>query len=86
MLEEAGNETPFVQNISMSTLTFFVMLISTLRHLFMKKMNQGESFQILYAAWETIRFKNRFHSSYLPEEFIALRRQNFLLLLYQLSI
>ena len=37
MLEEAGNEAPFVQNISMSTLTFFVMLISTLRHLFMKK-------------------------------------------------
>lgn len=80
MLEEAGNETPFVQNISMSTLTFFVMLISTLRHLLVQKMNQAESFQILHAAWETIRFKNHSHFSYLPKEFMALRRQNFLLL------
>ena len=74
MLEEAGNGAPFVQNMSRSTLTFSVTLISTLRHLFMKKLNQAESFQILNAAWKTICFKNSSHFIYLPEGFIALRR------------
>ena len=54
VLKEAGNGAPFLQNLSNSTLTFSVMNISILRNLFMKKMNQAESFHILHAAWKTI--------------------------------
>ena len=40
MLGEAGNGAVFVQNVSVTTLTFSVIFISTLRHQFMKRVNQ----------------------------------------------
>ena len=71
MPEKAVSETPFVQNISMSALTFFVILTSTLTRLFMKKkMNQAESFEILHTAWETFRFKNCSHFMYLRKNLL----------------